>query len=347
MPDSFLPLAIAVVGILHAMAGFAYFSKARFGLVWAVAWLLLTIGTILLLPVQSTLALGLFGAAVLAWTVWWARMRPSNDRRWVAENARVATATLRGEQLTIGNVRNFTWHGKGRFDSAWETRTYNLDRLDAADLFVSTWGNKHIAHMLLSFTFTDREPLCFSIETRREKTEKWSTTAGFFRAYEIAIIPADENDHVRVRTNVRGEHVRLYRLNVNQSTVRRLLLAYVDDMNALAEKPRFYHTLWTNCTTEIARLVRTLGIKTPLDWRLVLSGHVPAYLYDNHVLGRGLPFASLDARADIVARAKAVPDGASFSRAIRVDLYDPRVAEFASVDAAAPLIGSTSLQRAG
>lgn len=324
MLGTYTPFLITAVGIAHAVAAFCYFSKARHGLTWAIAWLSLTISVVAMLTTAPRLAFAGFGAAVIAWTAWWATMRPSNVRRWVAENAHLAKGTFVGTQLSIENVRSFTWLGKGRHEARWQTRTYDTDQLDAVDLLVSTWGNPHIGHMLISFTFSNADPLCFSIETRRERTERWSTLAGFFKAYEIIIIPADETDHVHARTNVRREHVRLFRLNVDQPTAQRLLAAYVRDMNALGLKPKFYHTLWTNCTTEIARLVRAIGVKTPLDWRLVLTGHIPAYLYRLGILGQGLPYASLNAQADIGERARQATSDGDFSSTIRVNLYDPR-----------------------
>ena len=51
--------------------------------------------------------------------------------------------------------------------------------------------------------------------------------AGFFRSYEVAFIAADERDVVKVRSTVRGEDVRLYRLDIRPQTARRLLETYV------------------------------------------------------------------------------------------------------------------------
>ena len=66
-------------------------------------------------------------------------------------------------------------------------------------------------------------------------------------------IAADERDVVGVRSNIRGEDVQLYRLRTPADTARKLLLEYVVDANALAQKPAFYNSLTTNCTTTIFR----------------------------------------------------------------------------------------------
>jgi hypothetical protein len=46
----------------------------------------------------------------------------------------------------------------------------------------------------VSFGFADGQHLAFSIEIRGEKSESCSPLAGFFRAYELSFIAADERD---------------------------------------------------------------------------------------------------------------------------------------------------------
>jgi len=64
------------------------------------------------------------------------------------------------------------------------------------------------------------------------------------------------------------------------ATSRILLLEYVAEANALAEKSAFYNSLTTNCTTAVAKLIRAAGGALPFDWRLIVNGYLPGYLYD-------------------------------------------------------------------
>ncbi len=305
------------VGLLHAIAAFFYFSKARHGAVWALTWLVVTVACARLAVENPMFATALFVASVLLWTLWWATLRPSSARVWVADNAHQATASIVGDILTVHNLRNFDWHSRREITPRWETRQYDLAKLTRLDLLSCYWAGPHMAHMIVSFGFTNAPPLAFSIETRRETTEQWSSLAGFFKAYELIIIAADERDVVRVRTNVRGERVELYEILSTPLVRRRLIEKYVEDMNALAIKPRFYHTVWTNCTTEIARLVRMAGQRVPLDWRILVSGHVPKFLYRAGMISQSQPFDELRKHADITAHAKAAGDADDFSRQIR------------------------------
>ena len=51
-----------------------------------------------------------------------------------------------------------------------------------------------------------------------------------------------------VRSNVRGEDVRIYRLRMTPANARVLLREYVEEVDDLARAPRFYNTLTSNCT---------------------------------------------------------------------------------------------------
>jgi hypothetical protein len=62
---------------------------------------------------------------------------------------------------------------------------------------------------------------------------------GFFKSFELSIIATDERDAVLVRTNVRGEDVYLYRVNIPQAMMRQLLVSYVAQANALTRQARF------------------------------------------------------------------------------------------------------------
>ena len=110
-----------------------------------------------------------------------------------------------------------------------------------------------IAHVFLSFGFGD-EHVAVSIEARKERDEGYSSVQGFFKRYELIYVVGDERDLIRVRTNYRRdppEDVYLYRVRAPIENIRRLFLEYVRAINELAERPRFYDTLTTNCTTTI------------------------------------------------------------------------------------------------
>ena len=95
-------------------------------------------------------------------------------------------------------------------------------------------------------------------------------------SHTLVYLATTERDSVRLRSNVRGEDVRLYRLKVSPEQARVLLLQYVVEATALAEQPKLYNSITANCATVVAKLVWAAGGTLPFDWRLVSMVFCPA-----------------------------------------------------------------------
>jgi len=323
-----LTAVIVVVGLAHALASWVYFSRTASGRrwLWTLGWIAVTVACVDAEGQYPWASLLTFAALVALWTVWWMAIRASAALAWVPENRYQATGRIVGNELIVRNYRNFDWQDRHRFTERWEERTYDLSRLAALDLLVCTWGSPRIAHIMLSFSFADQPPLCFSIETRREIGERWTALAGFMKSYELLMIAGDERDLVKSRVNIRGETVRLYRVLTTPAMRRTILHRMIAQMNRLAERPRFYNTIFHNCVIEIAMIIRAAGQPFPLDWRLLVSGYVAEYLYDNGLLDRSRPLADLKVVADIRIKSRAADADPDYSRRIREGLPDPNPA---------------------
>ena len=260
-----------------------------------------------------------FALAVLAVVHGWTGITPSNDRTWRPEVAELARASIDGGRVTVHNIRNFDYRGETDFSPRYYDRTFDVADLTAVDLFAVYWMGPAIAHTMVSFSFRDGSQLAVSIETRKEVGEDYSTILGFFRHYELYYVVADERDVVRLRTTFREppEDVYLYRVRAPIENSRRLFLTYMRRLNELAAKPAFYNTLADNCTTGVwLNTLSNVG-HLPLSWKLLASGYVPQYLYESGRLDDSLPFAELQSRSLINARARAAAADGDFSRALR------------------------------
>ena len=270
--------------------------------------------------------LGIAGGLIVvaALVIWWRTLRPSNERDWRADVARLATAVVAGDRVTVRNVRNFSYRSVDDFDERWEERTYDLRRLDGLDLFFIDWGAPLVNHTILSWSFDDGQRLAISVEVRKQKGQDYSAWRGFLRYYELVYVAATEDDVIKLRTNVRAnELVYLYRVRTSQAAARRLLLDYLDAMNAIAVKPVWYNALTANCTTVVRDRVVHAGGKLPLSWRFLANAYLPQLLQRQGTIDSSRPFAELKAMSYINPRAQAVRPGEDYSAIIRQGLPMP------------------------
>jgi hypothetical protein len=292
----------------------------------AGAYAAITLLAFLFLPRRGrTLLISLCAFALLVFLFF--QIPASNERDWQTDVSVTPHATIKGDSITIHGVRNFAYRTETDFTPRWETRTYDLSKLDSIDLIAVYWAGKAIAHIMVSFGFAGKDYLAVSIETRKEKGESYSTLAGFFRQYELYYVVADERDVVGVRTTYRQpqEDVYIYRVKGPLKNARRVFLDYLKGMNELHERPSYYNTLTTNCTTSILMHTRMNPESPPMSWKILLSGYVPDYLYELGRLDTTHSFVELERLSRVNERAHAAGADAAFSQRIREGLPNPGV----------------------
>ncbi len=317
-----IAVAVIVLPLLILWGGFALWYqipgapvvKAFTVAIWAAVGLSLLI---LAIKGRPWAGLGSFAVVFALLLAWWNQIPPSNDRVWADEVSRTMSGRVDGSIVTLYNVRNFEWRTNDDYIKRWETRTYDLEKLESVDLICSYWSMQAIAHVLVSFGFSDGSHVAFSVEIRREKQESFSEIGGFFKEFELSVIAADERDVIRVRTNVRGEDDYLYHLRIPVEQMRSLFLAYMNEANSLVSTPRWYNTITVNCTTLVYHMMKRIVGALPLDYRLLFSGYLPEYVYQVGGLDPRYSLQQLRAAGRITDRAKAADRSATFSQDIR------------------------------
>ncbi len=293
-------------------------------IVAAVTFGLATLGGLCFLPRRGRAA-AWFLTVFCAIVAWWLAIAPSNGRDWQRDVALLPYATVAGDKVTIRNVRNFSYRTETDFDAHYYDRTYDLEQLNSVDLIAVYWMGDAIAHVMMSFGFENGDVVCFSIETRKEKGEAYSSIKGFFKQYELIYIAGDERDLIRLRTDYRRpqEDVYLYRLGISPERARKFFMEYVAQINAMKDEPAWYNTLTTNCTTNIFWHARAFENSIRFSWKILLSGYTPQYAYELGVLDRSLPFGELQKRSYINDKAHRVGTDPGFSLKIREGLPRP------------------------
>lgn len=268
------------------------------------------------LALISLFILGL--ALIIIWGVFAFSVRPSHDRSWEIGQEALPRFTIEGDRLSIDNFRDFRWTGETDADIRYESRTYDLRTLQTLDVFISHFDDfEGLAHIFLSFGFADGEQVVISLESRREVGEEFSPVRGLFREYEIIYVVGSERDIVGVRTGYRGERVYRYPTVAAPREVRSLLEALGEDINAVAETPRFYNTLTRNCTNELTRRVEDIStVDFPITWKTLLPGYFDEVLYQMKLIPSSGDFQTTKAIYQ-VDNALVDPESEGYSRSLR------------------------------
>lgn len=258
---------------------------------------------------------GLF-AIVVAVGFWFQGFKPAEDRDWAFDVAHGVQAQVDGNKVRLSNVRNFDWIDTTTANQSWEDRNLDISKLQSVDMFTSVWDHPSIAHLLVSFGFSDGQRVVFSLETRKESHESFNLLGGFFRQFELILLATTEEDAVKLRTSYRKEDVRRYEVNLNEKHRRDLFMSYINLAQEMQNEPKFYNTLTSNCTTEAYRIAKVVKPGMSADWRLVLSGHLAAFVDDMGGFQGSMPIEQRIEEAAITSKALAY-SGPDFSAAIR------------------------------
>jgi hypothetical protein len=259
-------------------------------------------------------------ALLIPVSIWWLLQRPSNQRDWTPDNARLAVAEFHGDSVVVNNVRNARYQSPERYQVRWERRAYDLRAVRRAWFLVEPFSRdwRGPAHTLVSFEFADGQYLAISAEIRKEKGENFSPLKGLLRRFEMIYVVADERDVIQLRTRFRRDPVYLYPIRAEPERVRAILVDMLGRANQMAAHPEWYNTLTNTCTTSLVRhMNRFAHKKVGFSWKVMFPGYSDRLAYDLGLIDTDLPFEQARQRFHINALADSAGDAPDFSRRIR------------------------------
>lgn len=263
---------------------------------------------------------GLLSALALAWLVF-ALWPASLDRDWIPEHAVTPRVTFAGDMVTVAGVRDFRFPPGGTPAGTFETRTYDLGRLESLWYGLSVFhpdGWRGPAHGFFSFGFDDGTYVAVSVEARKEKGEKYGIYRGLLRTFELIYIVGDERDLLLDRAVSRPDDVYLFPVEAPPAGIRDLFVSLLEEADRLGREPAWYNTLTDNCTSRLRDHVNAVAPgMVPPTWKVVFPGYT-----DELMIGLGRLRGEQDLESArrlwrINDRARAAGDTPDFSRAVR------------------------------
>ncbi|MDZ4761242.1 MAG: DUF4105 domain-containing protein [Alphaproteobacteria bacterium] len=272
-------------------------------------------------------------AIVLLWGAKVAFAKPRLDRDWIEHLATMPTINLREDGFSLGPAMDWAYDSQGPVSKSVTTASEQFSDLKNVWFVVEPDpALRPAAHTLVLFEFADDRMIGLTIEARREADEEYSAFWGLFNTLELAYIWSTPKELLTRRAVFLDHNVFVYPLALTDEQklvfTRRLLEKTID----ISRKPRFYNTLVSNCTNELAK-------SASLGWHyaFVLTGYSAERLYELKLI----PGETFEAARETASMKERIVDWnglatGDFDRALLGELRDRQDAARQTIGAGSP-----------
>lgn len=260
----------------------------------------------------------------------WQFVTPRNDRNWADNQQFLAESKIDDGIVLLKNVRNSEYQSETEFESRFQDLTFEVSEIKSVWFVVQHFSwIEGLAHTFVTFEIDPAEEgienryISLSVEIRRENDEAYSPFWGMFKRYELIYVVGEERDILGVRTHHRNDRIYLYKVNVSPEIAQTLFVRYSETIEQLLKRPRFYDTLFNNCTNNI--IYQTNRIQAdhidPRTLQIVFPGYSDRYAFGRGLIGsKGLAFEQLQLESRIDEVAKSIPLDSNFSKRLRASM---------------------------
>ncbi|MEZ6022583.1 MAG: DUF4105 domain-containing protein [Hyphomonadaceae bacterium] len=219
---------------------------------------------------------------------------PRADRDWYPYLAHTPDVTVSETGFAVTPVSDWSYTREGPTAQTYIEAGYDYDALRNVWFMLEPQpGSQLAAHTLLLFEFEGDRLLGLTIEARREVGEDYSAVRGIFNAFELSYIWASARDLLVRRAVMLDHEVFLYPVAITDEQKRVLLRNLLQRSEYLETRPRYYNTITSNCTNELAKAAG-------FHWApaYILTGRSDEYLFRRGIIP-GDSFAQAHARSDM------------------------------------------------
>ena len=241
--------------------------------------------------------------------------QPRHDRIWYPHLSRLPHVDLGEGRFSIAPYGDWTYTDDEPEDMVW-TRVPPHRISDVRRVWFVMEphpGLPVMAHTFVMFEFGDGDLVGLTIEARKETRETYSALAGAFNKFELLYYWASPRDLMTRRAVMMDRELYMYPLALSQGEAEAYLTALLEKTVSIEHRPRFYNTLTSNCTNELAKAA-------DLPWHpaFILTGGADKALYaQGRITGEG-GFGAVheSARVDACVRENARLPEADFNTAL-------------------------------
>lgn len=248
--------------------------------------------------------------------------QPSHNRGWEKESQILPEVSIADNLITIKNTRDFTYATSSITNYGYVDREINIQDVEKVYFVIepfSAW--KAVGHTFLTFDIKGQEPIAFSVEARREDDESYSAFKGLFNTYELWYVWGNETDLITRRGLYLDHPLHMYELELSSEGAQKLFKGLAEKTITITDNPKFYNSLFTNCTNELAHIANYVTPhKIPLHYSLFFTGYADEYLYKLGLIKNSIPFVDLEKKTYITNIVKEISSSENFSTQLREKL---------------------------
>jgi hypothetical protein len=198
------------------------------------------------------------------------------DRKWVDNLAHMPNVRLSPGSFALDHVADWSYAADGPATREVITFANTFDNLRNVWFVVEPQpGGEYAAHTLILFEFGGDRIVGLTVEARLEQGETYDAVAGAFNKFELAYVWATPRELLTRRVTFLDKDVYVYPLQLHESQKRNFLRLLLEGTRDVATQPRFYNTITSNCTNELAKVA---GLGWHYSW--VLTGYSPQRLFE-------------------------------------------------------------------
>lgn len=248
--------------------------------------------------------------------------QPTHNLVWAEEYSEFPAVVIENNQVTISGVRDWRYKDQEISSKDFTSKNFSIDDVKEVWFIVEPFGKwDGVAHTYFTFDFHNAEPISLSVEARREKEEVYSPFRGLFNKYELIYQWGTEEDLLVRRAVYLKNKTIMYPLQITDSEKKVLLKGVLEETQSVEKQPRFYNTLTSNCTNNLAKSVNALKAKTiPFTTAFYVTGYADNLLYKLQYIPHHKPFPEIEQQFDVTTFVQQNYREANFSELLREEL---------------------------
>jgi hypothetical protein len=230
------------------------------------------------------------------------------ERNWYPYLARTSHVELSGDRFTVAPVTDWSYAASGPTRQTYVSAAHAISDVRAVWFVIEPDPQlSFAAHTFMLFEFSGDHLFGLTIEARREADEDYSAVAGAFNQFELSYLWGTARDLLTRRAVMLQHRVEIFPVAIPRDQMQTMLRNVLERTQALEYRPRYYNTLFSNCTNELAKAAG-------FHWApaFILTGESDEYLFNRHLL-RAPSLAVARQRAEMesfITQLNAAPEAA-------------------------------------